>query len=85
MSSNYKFFKHESCEYFPCHKTQNTSDFNCLFCFCPLYFLEDCGGNNKESNGIKDCSNCLIPHSKNGYKYIVNKIREINKDKRLSK
>lgn len=82
MSDNYKFFQHKQCEYFPCHKIKNTEKFNCLFCYCPLYFLEDCGGNCKLNNGIKDCTNCFIPHSENGYNYIVNKIIEKNKEKR---
>ena len=39
-------------------------DFNCLFCYCPLYALgEDCKGNFTYTvDGIKDCSNCNIPH-----------------------
>jgi len=44
---------------------------NCLFCFCTLYFLE-CNGNFKIlDNGIKDCSECLIPHKEDNYDYIV--------------
>lgn len=84
MSENYKFFQHKSCEYFPCHKVKNEEDFNCLFCYCPLYFLENCGGNNKDFHGIKDCSNCLIPHFPRGYDHIVNKIKEVN-SKKLNK
>ncbi|MGG7162904.1 cysteine-rich small domain-containing protein [Clostridium ihumii] len=78
MTTNYKFFQHKDCEYFPCHKVKDDSNFNCLFCYCPLYFLEDCGGNNKNISGIKDCSNCMIPHSENGYDYIVKKIVDVN-------
>ena len=68
MSEHYKFFQNKLCEYFPCHKTRNTDTFNCLFCYCPLYALgENCGGNYKYlENGIKDCSNCLVPHSPKG-------------------
>ncbi|PJI09607.1 MULTISPECIES: cysteine-rich small domain-containing protein [Clostridium] len=84
MSENYKFFQHKNCEYFPCHKVKNEENFNCLFCYCPLYFLENCGGNNKDFHGIKDCSNCLIPHSPKGYDHIVNKIKEVN-SKKLNK
>lgn len=84
MEKNYRYFRHEKCEYFPCHKTEKPEKFNCLFCFCPLYFLEDCGGNNKFINGIKDCSNCMIPHSENGYNHIVTKIAERNKKVRES-
>jgi Zn-finger protein len=81
MKNNYKYFQNNECEYFPCHKINNDENFNCLFCYCPLYFLEECGGNKKLINGIKDCSDCLIPHSKIGYDYIVGKIMESNSKK----
>lgn len=76
---NYKFFQHEKCEYFPCHKVNNPEDFNCIFCYCPLYALgENCGGNfTYTDNGIKDCSNCLIPHGKENYDRIMGKMEQI--------
>ena len=37
MSEYYKFFQNKKCEYFPCHKGIPEEDFNCLFCYCPLY------------------------------------------------
>ncbi len=79
MSENYKFFQNKKCEYFPCHKMKDEEHFNCLFCYCPLYALGDkCGGNFKYlDGGIKDCSNCLIPHSPKGYDYIISKYSEI--------
>ena len=60
----YSFFCNAECEYFPCHKTNDPENFNCLFCYCPLYALGDqCGGNfTYTENGVKDCSNCMIPH-----------------------
>lgn len=82
MSNNYKFFRNNKCEYFPCHKVKNNEKFNCLFCYCPLYFLKQCGGNGKLVDGVKDCSACIIPHCENGYDYVVNKIKEVNKTKR---
>lgn len=37
---------------------------NCIFCYCPLYELDECGGDYTIlSNGIKDCSNCIRPHT----------------------
>lgn len=78
MSENYKFFQHKSCEYFPCHSIENIEKFNCLFCYCPLYFLKDCGGANITTNNIKNCTNCLVPHLENGYEYIINKIIKKN-------
>ncbi len=79
MEKKYTYFKNTECEYFPCHKTEG-EDFNCLFCYCPLYALGDkCGGNFVfDENGIKDCSNCLTPHSKNGYDHITSRTGEIS-------
>lgn len=86
MENSYRFYKNTSCEYFPCHEMKNVEDFNCMFCYCPLYFLEDCGGNYSYINGIKDCSNCLIPHKPKGYDYINKKIMaENNKRKEIDK
>ncbi|MEG0918538.1 MAG: cysteine-rich small domain-containing protein [Anaerovoracaceae bacterium] len=71
----YKFFSHKECEFFPCHNVKSKDDFNCLFCFCPLYALGDkCGGKFKfTKDGTKDCTDCLIPHSSGGYDYIMKK------------
>ena len=80
-TENYKFVQNKKCEYFPCHKVKNEEDFNCLFCFCPLYMLKDkCGGNFKYTNGVKDCSDCIIPHSKGAYEYIMKKMDLVVKE-----
>lgn len=75
MKNSYKFFSNRECEFFPCHETDDTADFNCLFCYCPLYTLgNDCGGNySYNEKGIKDCSKCLIPHKASNYEYILSK------------
>ncbi|MCW3806818.1 cysteine-rich small domain-containing protein [Plebeiibacterium marinum] len=74
-TENYKFVQNRKCEFFPCHKIKNEDDFNCLFCFCPLYMLKDkCGGNFKYTNGKKDCSDCKIPHSKGAYEHVMSKM-----------
>jgi len=74
---SYKFFENKDCEYYPCHDGERL---NCLFCFCPIYFIEDCGGRygcvNINGKQVKDCSACGIPHSKNGYEYIIEKIKQ---------
>ena len=79
MNQNYKFFNHKDGEYFPCHKTNDPDNFNCLFCYCPLYALKDkCGGNFRYTdNGIKDCSNCFLPHRRDNYDYIIRKFQDI--------
>ena len=73
---NYDFFQHKQCEYFPCHAGTNPETFNCLFCYCPLYALGDrCGGNcTYTEEGIKDCSSCLIPHRRENYGRIMDKM-----------
>lgn len=75
----YKFFQHRKCEFFPCHETDQIEDFNCIFCYCPLYALGDkCGGNVKYTEkGIKDCSHCMVPHKRDNYGYIIGKFREL--------
>ena len=75
---SYKYFENKDCEFYPCHNSENI---NCLFCFCPLYLINDCGGNFtviKGSNGkdIKDCSGCLIPHKAENYDYVIKKLSE---------
>ena len=75
MENSYKYFKNTGCKFFPCHKMPDDTFFNCLFCFCPLYLLgKDCGGNFRYKNGVKDCTNCTLPHGKGGYEYIMSKM-----------
>ena len=76
---NYSFFTNTKCEYFPCHKTEHPEEFNCLFCYCPLYALgPDCGGNYVYTeDGVKNCTHCGIPHKKDNYGYIIGKFQEI--------
>jgi len=82
VEHSYRFYRNTACKYMPCHKVNNVEEFNCLFCYCPLYFLKECGGNYSIKDGIKDCTNCLIPHVPKGYDYINKKIFEINKKRR---
>ena len=76
---HYKFFCNRECEYFPCHPGADPNRFNCLFCYCPLYALgERCGGNfNYTDKGIKDCTNCLVPHDPDNYDLIISRFSEI--------
>lgn len=76
MKNSYRFFSNTDCEYFPCHKTRRPERFNCLFCFCPLYFFEECGGNYVVlDSGVKDCTTCLIPHTPEGYDHILGRLK----------
>ena len=76
---NYKFFQHRSCEYFPCHKGIGEEDFNCLFCYCPLYALgAKCGGNfYYNEKGYKVCTECCFPHVRENHAKIVARYPEI--------
>ncbi len=74
---SYKYFENKDCEFYPCHEMKEQ---NCLFCFCPLYLLE-CGGafkmlEGKDGHKVKDCGDCKITHSKDGYDYVMKKLRE---------
>lgn len=76
MKNCSSFFQNRDCEYFPCHAMADTDAFNCLFCYCPLYPLEDCGGNSTIlPNGVKDCSACTLPHRAESYAYIIRKLQ----------
>jgi len=68
---SYKHFSNTKCKYYPCHPIK---DMNCLFCFCPLYPYADCGGNLTMLNGVKDCSNCTLPHESGGWEKIIDRL-----------
>ena len=45
--NDHTYFANRECKFYPCHSGAG-EDFNCLFCYCPLYALGDrCGGNFK--------------------------------------
>jgi Zn-finger protein len=76
----YAFFSHRECEAFPCHQMDDRDKFNCLFCYCPLYMLgRECGGSPSYQSGIKDCTNCTLPHERENYGDIVGKFEDIVK------
>ena len=78
QDKHYSFFQNTECEFFPCHRIADPGQFNCLFCYCPLYGLGPrCGGNFRyNEKGIKDCSDCVIPHLKDNYGRIIGKWKE---------
>ena len=77
QEKHYKFFQNTECENFPCHKISSLENFNCLFCYCPLYFLGNkCGGNFKYTDKeYKSCIECSIPHEKKNYEEIIKKLK----------
>ena len=78
MENSHKYFVNTECKYFPCHKTNDTGNFNCMFCFCPFYGMKDCGGNYVYlKKNVKDCSGCLKPHDIGNYGLIIDRLREL--------
>ena len=77
LTEHYSYFSHREGEYFPCHPGADPENFNCLFCYCPLYPLGPaCGGQFVYlPNGSKDCTNCLYPHQKEHYEDIIRRLR----------
>jgi len=85
MENSYRFFENKDCKYFPCH--QGLTDFNCLFCYCPMYQLPACPGNPSymEKNGktIKVCTNCTFPHQPESYDKVIAVLKIRKSDKEL--
>ena len=74
-----QFFQNRACECFPCHQGIDEADFNCLFCYCPLYALgKACGGNcTYMESGIKSCMGCTFPHRRGNYSRVLERYAEI--------
>ena len=71
----YRYYENKACQFFPCHPDLWDSErvHNCMFCFCPLYSHEHCGGNPKVAeNGMRDCSDCTKNHDKDSYDFVLN-------------
>ncbi len=73
MENSYRFYQNNACKYYPCH--QGLDQLNCLFCYCPLYSLEQCPGNYHYStihgNRVKVCTDCTFPHQPENYDTII--------------
>lgn len=79
-SNSYRFFQNRECEFFPCHEVQDEDDFNCLFCYCPLYLDDNCIGSPEyiitgRGQRIKDCSSCLVVHRPEMYDKVIAHLR----------
>lgn len=76
---HFSFFQNRQCEYFPCHQNVPESEFNCLFCYCPLYALgRKCGGACIYTEyGYKDCQHCAFPHWKDNYAAVLERYADI--------
>ena len=70
------YFLNSECEYFPCHDMPKER-FSCMFCYCPLYDMENCGGNYSYTDkGAKNCKDCTFPHDKDNYSKVIRKLKE---------
>lgn len=70
------FFTNRECEYYPCHELADEK-FSCMFCYCPLYDMEDCGGTyTYTEKGAKNCKNCTFPHDRDNYGKVIKKLKE---------
>lgn len=82
MENSSRFFRNTACAYFPCHPNADPETFNCLFCYCPLYFLSEClGAPRRTATGVKDCSHCRVPHQPETYDRIVQKLSSAIKER----
>ena len=72
---HYSYFSNKECEYFPCHKGADPENFNCLFCYCPMYSMPNCPGSKtyieKDGKKIKVCTDCTFPHRPENYDKII--------------
>lgn len=78
MENSYRFFENKACQYYPCHS--GIEEMNCLFCYCPMYRLENCPGvpSYMEVNGkkLKVCTDCTFPHRAQNYQAIMEILKE---------
>ncbi|MCR5388692.1 MAG: cysteine-rich small domain-containing protein [Lachnospiraceae bacterium] len=77
------YFENRYCKYYPCH--EGKEHINCLFCYCPMYRIDDCPGNphfiERDGLRIKDCTGCAYPHDKSHYDTIM-QVLKAHKDYR---
>lgn len=79
MKNTSRFYENKECEYYPCH--EDIECLNCLFCYCPLYSMEQCLGTPKYvmHNGkeVKDCSGCKYPHQAKNFDKIIELLKTV--------
>ncbi len=73
-----RYFENRDCKNYPCHK--GSDHINCLFCYCPMYHLENCPGTpkmvEKEGRILKSCIDCTFPHEADNYEKIIKVLRK---------
>ena len=77
MENNFRFFENRTCEYYPCHR--DIEHINCLFCYCPFFFLASCPGTpeytDKNGSRLRVCTNCNFPHVAENYPEVIKELR----------
>ncbi len=78
MENSFRFFENRDCRYYPCH--EGLKEINCLFCYCPFYFLSDCpgtpGSTQKGGREIRVCTGCTYPHRPENYPEMIHALKE---------
>ena len=78
MENSTIFFANKSCRFYPCHECEG--EINCLFCYCPLYHMDDCPGDfemlEKDGRFIKSCKDCTYPHIAQNYGDIIKLLKK---------
>ena len=79
MKNSTRYFCNRECECYPCHR--GIDDLHCLFCYCPLFHIQNCPGNYvmTEIGGkqVKDCSDCIFPHLPKNYDKIIDILNKV--------
>ena len=82
QKASFQYFENRDCKYYPCHK-MDISGFNCLFCYCPMYFAI-CPGTPEyiEIKGVtaKNCVDCEYPHRPENFQVIMELLASMIKD-----
>ena len=77
MENSHRFFRNVDCQYYPCH--HGVDELNCLFCYCPMYWVKDCPGTpefiERDGRTIKKCANCVFPHIPENYDKVMTTLR----------
>ena len=90
MENSTKYFCNRACDYYPCHEQNGMeSGFNCMFCYCPMYFLERCLGrpgyvHTRDGRKIKDCFGCTFPHQPENYDHIMEFLQNYGQEQTVS-
>ena len=75
---HFAFYTNKECEYYPCHPVPEGTEFNCpVLALSPLYVGRKWGNFTYLESGVKDCSECLVPHRRENYGFIADSFQKI--------